>query len=733
MTTAATPKTTHALAARPQPAAGGAAPAASIDVAKILKKYMWLLVGATIVGGILGLASHLILLRVYPIFQPQVVFQVLPPTLDPGNPVVGTDEDEQARFAATQVAQMQSDEVIQRVVSDPRLQQNGGAWYQAFVKSGSFQADDAAEWLQDHLNVHQIPNTDIIQMSLGWRDRNSITSVLGFIRETYMNQLGEQTRLQTDPQRTALEQQVNQLQDTYKDKQALRDQILKTDQVDSLEQRFAADSYELNTVLATLHSIRTSIEGAKTQLSIYQAELNSAGGPTYSDELISAVEAEPIIQSTMQNIASLEAQKQALLHQGLSPDHRAMKSINSLIDSWRTKLDQQREESLRKRFAAIIDGLNNTISQYTAQATELANQQQRLVTRLVDLSKTMVKVNDLDLEIQQVLETKADTEKQLANLDSVSRLSTARRILVLQQERIPDKPVFPDILIMLPAGVVLCLGLTMSVVFLRELLDQRVKGPADVAMIPRTRVLGFVPDASEDSSTPADQVGRAIARAPRGVLAESYRQIRSPLLKQMDLAGHKTVVVLAGMPGSGASTTVSNLADAAAASGKKTLIIDANFRRPSQHRIFGLAEAPGLSDILAGQASLHSAVAATDSENLSLLPAGTAAARVIERLASENFGELLVSAAAEYDAVFIDVPPVIVAGDAFSVANRCNASVLVTKAYAEKRGLVSRIRHELGDTRAEFLGVVVNGVRAAAGGYLRGNIRASQEYAGATK
>ncbi len=100
----------------------------------------------------------------------------------------------------------------------------------------------------------------------------------------------------------------------------------------------------------------------------------------------------------------------------------------------------------------------------------------------------------------------------------------------------------------------------------------------------------------------------------------------------------------------------------------------------------------------------------------------------MERLASEEFTELLAAASAEYDIIFIDVPPAIVAGDGLSIANRCDATVLVVKAFSEKRGLVSRIRNELGDARAEFLGVIVNSVRASAGGYLRGNIRASQGY-----
>ncbi|VAX42334.1 hypothetical protein MNBD_PLANCTO03-2315 [hydrothermal vent metagenome] len=727
MTTASPTRPPQAFSGRPQ---APAAQTANIDVVKILKKYIWILMASGIIGVLVGIAAHLILRQVYPIFKPQVVFQVLPPTLNTGEVVVGTDEDEQARFALTQVAQMKSDDIIQRVVSDPRLQQNGGEWYQSFVTGNSFQADDAAEWLQDHLGVKLIPNTDIIEMSLGWKNASDITAVLGFVKEIYLIRLAEHTRDQNAPQRDALENQIRQLEETFKDKQNLRDRILDADKVDSLEQRFAAASFELNTVLATLHEIRTSTEAAKTQLSIYETELNSAGGPTYSDELIAAVEMEPLIQNTLQTIASLDAQKSAMQHQGIGPDHRAMLTTDALIASWTSKLDEQRERLLRKRFAAVVDSLNNTIATFTAQSIDLSNQQEVLVDRLIDLSKTQVKVDDIETEIENTLLNKSEMEAQLQSLKGIAGLSTAQRIVVLQNQTIPDKPVFPDILYMVPAGVVLVLGLTTGIVFLRELLDQRVKGPGDIAMIPHTRVLGYIPDACECSCTPKDQVQHAFAKAPRGVLAESFRQIRSPLLKHADRAGHKTIMVMAGMPSSGTSTVVANLAEATAGAGKKTLVIDANFRRPTQHKFFGISDAPGLADILADASTLSMTAQATGSANLSILPAGSAAARIVERFASEKFAELLAEASAEYDIIFIDVPPAIIAGDGLSIANRCDASVLVVKAYAEKRGLVSRIRNELGDARAEFLGVIVNSVRASAGGYLRSNIRASQDYAG---
>lgn len=730
MTTATPVKTAPTLPPRAAPiGAASSAAAPSLDVVKILKKYAWLLIVAAFVGAVVGAAAHFILLRIHPLYKAQVIYQVLPPLAELTEAgVSGRDEDEQERFAQSQVALMKSDAVIQRVVTDQRLQVVGGDWARMFMANGAFQTVDAHEWLQDNLNAKVVPNTDYLEMSLMWTSPADVAAVIGLVREIYMNMVKDQNSELTLPQRTQLEKSIRELETSYRDKQNERDQILKTEEIDSLEQRYAADNQQLLTVIATLHGIRTSIESAKSMLARYEQDLNSQGGPTFSDELRQAVEADPLVRGIQQNIATLEAELAAMKVQ-YGPTHRQIISIQNRIDSWKVKLDQERERQLGKMFAATVDNLRNTLSVLTAQEADLAIEQERLVKRLIDLTKTMVKVRDIELEIGGILDTKKDQEAALKSMTGVALLPTASRVRVLDQERVPDNPVFPNVFIMVPAGVILFLGLTAGVVFLRELVDQRVKGPSDVALIPRTRVLGFVPDASEDSATAADQVSRAFRTAAKGVVAESFRQLRAPILKRTDLAGHKTLMVMAGMPDSGASSVVSNLAEAFAAADRRVLVIDANFRRATQHKIFGVGDTPGLSDVLAGETSLHAAAQPTSSPNLSVLSAGSARLRLVERLAGDAFAELLAAASGDYDLVLVDVPPAIVAGDGISIANRCDATILVVKAYAEKRGLVSRIRNELADSKAEFLGVIVNGVRASAGGYLRGNIRASQNYA----
>jgi len=187
--------------------------------------------------------------------------------------------------------------------------------------------------------------------------------------------------------------------------------------------------------------------------------------------------------------------------------------------------------------------------------------------------------------------------------------------------------------------------------------------------------------------------------------------------------------VLGGMPGSGATTVASNLALACAGADENVLIIDANLRRPSMHRVFGIAEPLGLADCLAGQVSLTDAVRPTSMPNLTVLTAGSAGNRMVpERLSSESMSRLIAEASARYDRVFIDCPPGIVSGDGLALANKCDGVVLVVRALNEKRGLVNRLRTQLAEAHGDLIGVVVNAVKSSAGGYFKRNIEATHAY-----
>ncbi|MDI1291003.1 MAG: polysaccharide biosynthesis tyrosine autokinase, partial [bacterium] len=439
------------------------------------------------------------------------------------------------------------------------------------------------------------------------------------------------------------------------------------------------------------------------------------------------VERDPLILDVKSRIASLEQTQQSLLANGYNREHRYFKSLQSQIDGANVNLEDTRRTLLNDRFTSQLDTIRNVIGQRQAQESRLNQNKSELTVRRTNLTRIQSTLDDIRRQIDDSLSAKAEATSKLEEIKMLDSLANANRVIVVQAERPPTEMAFPKLAFMMPLGVILMVGLVGGSVLLRELLDQRVKGPADVFMIPRTRLVGWIPDAAED---PAGQgaVETAFRDRPRGVVAESYRQIRSSLTKRLETGGHKSIMVMSGIPGSGSTATVANLGLAFAATDKRVLIVDANLRRPGLHRVFGLQESPGLADVLGKSVSLADAVQATSTPNLSVLTVGAKDARLPERLGNDAVSAFLAEAKASYDIILLDAPPAIVAGDGTSLAHRCDAALLVVKAFGEKRGLVARVRNELSDMKGEFLGVVVNSVRSAAGGYMRGNFKAAQDY-----
>jgi capsular exopolysaccharide synthesis family protein len=300
----------------------------------------------------------------------------------------------------------------------------------------------------------------------------------------------------------------------------------------------------------------------------------------------------------------------------------------------------------------------------------------------------------------------------------------AARIRMYQRAQTPREKSFPKIQLIVPAVTVMLLGLVTGLIFLREITDQRVKTASDLMVVPDARVLGVIPELSEDPSR-CETAELVIRRSPRSVSAESCRQAWTMTEKAMTRFGHQTLLIVSGLPEAGTTTIITNFAAAAAAAGRRVVVVDANFRRPRLGGVLGIdAEGIGLGDVLAGQATAESCIQQSD-YGVDVVCAGTPANRVFERLNDGNFDSFMADLRHRYDVVLVDAPPAVVAGDALVLANKVDAAVLVVRAYQEHRGLVARLVHQLSDAHCEMLGIVLNRPRGTAGGYFKKNFEAS--------
>lgn len=728
------PANASPVIAPPRPAPGVpalAAQAGSIDPLKLLNKYKWLLVGSAVAGAVLGVGAHFILRVVAPEYRPIVLFSCLPPQESADGKGSNTvSPQEMDRFMQTQVRIMTSDTVIGRVSEDQQLQSKAPNWVKQFMvvdrATGLPRPDYAAiaKELKDIVGARVVPQTNLIELSVRDRDPLDATEILSLVRHKYSAVLSEQGSSLSGDRVDSLRKAITRIDDEVLTLSTRRESMIREKGLDSLSEHASATNAQLAKTNEDLQDIQTTLQAALKQA---EQMRNARNAGIYSPEMLAEIERDPAVMDVQSTISKLETSRQMLLTRGVGLDHRSLRIIDANLDGARQELNRVKSERLAKMADGQLDKIQKGIEQLRAQEQELLEKQAELKRRLNDITHTQAELADIDNQIKGQLAIKAETAANLQNLLSLQNTPSYNRVVLLQAEKTPTEMSFPRLKLMIPAGIIVCVGLVGGIVLLREVVDQRIKGPSDITIIPRTKLLGWVPDAAEDPSGQG-ATETAFRDRPRGIVAESFRQIRGSISKRIQEADHKTILVLAGMPGSGATSVLANLAFAFAAADKRVLIVDANFRRPSLHRVMGLQESPGLADVLTRSAELSDVVQATSTPNLDLLSAGSKEHRVYERLATEAMGEVLAKLRMMYDLVLIDCAPAIVAGDGVALAHRCDASMLVVRALAEKRGMVARVKADLSDGRGEFLGVIVNAVRSASGGYMKGNIRAAHEY-----
>ncbi|MDF1809055.1 MAG: polysaccharide biosynthesis tyrosine autokinase [Phycisphaerales bacterium] len=709
-----------------QGSSGGGAVA--FDPLKLLQKYKFVLAGAIIAGMFIGVGAHILALRFMPGFKSTVWFECAPAESDVQTiNVAKIDEDEMARFMGTQVQTIKGELVIAAVLQDARIEAEAPKWYNQFSRKGNLDVVEAYEELEDTIKAYAIPNTYIIQLSVQVGDKNDAAGLVRLVKENYIRILSSGTNSNITRRKETIRKAITGAEDTLLELTNRKNRLVEEKGIDTADSDQSAQAESLRLVNAQIINNQQQIEAFQVILANDESQLQRKSGIDYDSTLRDRVEQMPLVQAIQQQINTLTTQMLALQTEGFLPEHRTYKQMLSQLEATERNLETTREKLLLESFETRIDSTRMALSQLQAQIADLTSTQETLLVELNDFTKTTEEIEEINRQISNTLDLIAAHDINLADLSMAAGLDSASRISVIKPENVPDRPAFPILYIMVPAGMFLVTALTAGVILIFEMLDQRVKSAADIAMIPRTRILGIVPDAEEDP-TSHKALETLFMDSPSSVLAEHFRQLRTRIHKDMSKHDHTTLLVASAMPGSGATTVATNLAQASQAAGKKTLIIDTNFRRARIHTAFGLLDNPGLGELLAGEKSFEEAVQKTTSGGPDVLAAGSRNLRVVERLGTSVMGEILAQASAKYDIVIIDVSPAIVSGDVMTLASQADACMLVVRAMSEKRGQVARLKNELSDNRAEFLGVLVNGVHSAAGGYMRKNIRTSHQY-----
>lgn len=268
-----------------------------------------------------------------------------------------------------------------------------------------------------------------------------------------------------------------------------------------------------------------------------------------------------------------------------------------------------------------------------------------------------------------------------------------------------------------------CLLGTMLGIGLATLLDRQAatfRSPMEIKNALGVPVVGRIPVLGKESQVLPEfaYMSPMLCTVHRhgSSVAEAYRAVRTSLFYSVAGSNHRIVQVTSPLPGDGKSTLTSNLAVTIAKAGKRVLLVDADFRKPTQHKLFGVSElGPGLVAVVRGEASAGDATVLTKIQNLDLLPVNERASNPAELLTNPSFQAFLEAMRAEYDFVIVDTPPVLAVTDPSAVAAQVDGVLMVLRIRRGVQVAARRAREMLANVDANVLGVVVNAVDPKSG------------------
>lgn len=398
-----------------------------------------------------------------------------------------------------------------------------------------------------------------------------------------------------------------------------------------------------------------------------------------------------------------------------------------LIELRVTDTDPQRTQVLANELAHQL-----TLQGPAAQAREVEQQRAFLQGQIDELRGKIQDAQGSIESLQQAVQVSTsardiqDKQDQIDSLqgqintwrDSFSNLlgllspRTPNYVSVLDPAKVPTTPIGPNIgLNVLLAGLIGFI-LSTAMAFLFEYLDDTIKSSDDVERSLNLTTVGLIAPISNKKASRLVTLSE-----PRSLITEAYRVLRTNIqFAGLDKPISKILITSAG-PTEGKSVTAANLSIVMAQAGFKTVLIDGDLRKPSQHRLFEVANDFGLTNCLLSHANPDGFLRQTRVEGLKLLTTGALPPNPAEILGSASMQALLDKLGSDYQVIVIDSPPILPVADAAILTRHTDGVLLVIDANRTRPDAPRRAINVITNAGGRIIGVVLNRVNPRGGGY----------------
>jgi capsular exopolysaccharide synthesis family protein len=525
-------------------------------------------------------------------------------------------------------------------------------------------------------------------------------------------------------------------------------------QIDELQKEISQKERELQNYgqekdIVILSDQETTILDKLTELNkaLTEAQIDRVRKESYyngiknaSPDFIPEALNNPLIQRLREDYLKL-SREYAKMEEKFQPEYPEMQRLKAELDTARDLLQNETQRLVKAAYSDYQAALKREV------ALQALFEKQK--EEAFQLNSNAILYNGLKIEIENRKNLLESLLKRQSETGVSARLRGLRtsNIRIVDRADIPISPSSPkkfrNLLLALFLGLFGGVGLAL----LMEYLDNSIKSVEDVERYSGLPTLGIVPAFDGDvmlggvyyayrsgdekqkrkkktgkkAEPRPENEPRSIELithyAPDSSFAESYRSLRTALLLSGPQSSLKVMMVTSPLPNEGKSVTVSNLAVSLAQMEKRVLLIDADLRRPKQHRIFNQKNHDGLSNYLSMGLEMEKLVKRTQVPSLYVINSGPVPPNPAELLSSEKMQLLLENLKGRYDFILIDTPPILTVTDAQVLGKMVDGLVLVVQADKTPREALSQSREVINFLKLRTFGVVINAIGLDNRGY----------------
>jgi polysaccharide biosynthesis transport protein len=359
-------------------------------------------------------------------------------------------------------------------------------------------------------------------------------------------------------------------------------------------------------------------------------------------------------------------------------------------------------ENIDQNRAAFVEEQLNSIQQ---SITETQSSIAQLQTQLTSMESS-TQIEDTQAQIA-ALNSKLNTlQTNYAAMLAGSQQQAINTLSIIEPANLPGSPIGPNkkliVLVSALAGFILAAGAAYWV----EYLDDTLKSEEDIIRLLQIPTLGYI------SNLPKKNPATHVLDMPQSGVSEAYRSLRTSLVFKTIESPVHTLLVSSPSMSEGKSTIVTNLAITMAQSGKKVIVVDADFRRPMIHQYLNIPNEKGLTDVIVGIVELKDALVSWNDGLFQVLPTGTLPPNPAELIGSMKMNQVLSDLSSMADLVVIDSAPFLVT-DAMLLAAQVDGVLLVIRPKTTRKAAVNAMKKQLEGVGARILGLVLNGISSS--------------------